>query len=224
MCQVLYCLVSELSGVFQRQKTILFIIVLTWSASLWLVVWKLPHSCQTSGILFLYPICEGLLLKFQCSVSWFCSLVLHFSLWSLWLLMLSFMFLKKEQPTFAGWLSGLPSWLSTEHLLITTPKPVVWVLRFVIFLSYVVYCGYIRRRGCFHASDIDVTENSYIGCSLTAGHWRKTGTEVYVTLSFNLVKVRCPAILYFTSRTKTLNYFHVFQCQIYGLYLLSYIY
>ena len=32
-----------------------FIIVLTWSACLWLVVWKLESSCQISIILFLYP-------------------------------------------------------------------------------------------------------------------------------------------------------------------------
>ena len=46
--------------------------------------------------------------------------------------------------------------------------------------------------------------------------------NVLITLSFNLVKVCCPAILYFTSRTKTLNYFQFFLCHIYGLYLLSY--
>ena len=40
-----------------------FNIVLTWSASLWLVVWKIERSCHISIILFLYPLCVGLLLK-----------------------------------------------------------------------------------------------------------------------------------------------------------------
>ena len=40
-----------------------FIIVLTWSASLWLVVWKIESSCHIFIILFLYPLCVGLLLK-----------------------------------------------------------------------------------------------------------------------------------------------------------------
>ena len=30
------------------------------------------------------------------------------------------MYLKKEQPTFVRWRSGLPSWLSGEHLRIMT--------------------------------------------------------------------------------------------------------
>ena len=50
--------------VFQRQKNQpFFIIVLTWSASLLLVGWKLAHSCQISIILFLYRLWVGLLLK-----------------------------------------------------------------------------------------------------------------------------------------------------------------
>ena len=40
-----------------------FVIVLSWSANLWLVVWNIESSCQISIILFLWPLCEGLLLK-----------------------------------------------------------------------------------------------------------------------------------------------------------------
>ena len=50
------------------------------------MVWKLAHSCETSIILFLYPLCEGLLVKLQCSASWLSSLVhvLRLGLWLLW--------------------------------------------------------------------------------------------------------------------------------------------
>ena len=36
---------------------------------------------------------------------------------------LTFVYLKKEQPIFAGWQSGLPSRQSEEHLPIMTPRP-----------------------------------------------------------------------------------------------------
>ena len=128
------CVFRGISSISRSENHPFFIIVLTWSASLWLVVWKLIYSCQISIVLFIYPLCEGLLLKQQCSTSWLSSLVhfLRFGLWSLWLLMSSFMYLKREQPTFAGRQTGLSCWLSGEHLTIMTPKPVAWVPRFVI--------------------------------------------------------------------------------------------
>ena len=38
-----------------------FIIIQTWTASLWVVVWNLAQSLLISIILFLYPLCVGLL-------------------------------------------------------------------------------------------------------------------------------------------------------------------
>ena len=63
MCLVLYynfvlCVFWWISSISRSENQPFFIIVLTW-----LVVWKFAHSCQISVILFLYPLCEGLLLK-----------------------------------------------------------------------------------------------------------------------------------------------------------------
>ena len=65
----------SISNILRSENQPFFIIVLTWSASLWLVVWKLVHSCQISIILCLYPCSVGLLLKYQCNVNWLHSLV-----------------------------------------------------------------------------------------------------------------------------------------------------
>ena len=46
------------------------------------------------------------------------------------------------------------------------------------------------------APDTDVTENSHSGCSGIVGHQHKKTGGVYVTLSFNFVKVRCAAMFY----------------------------
>ena len=51
------------------------------------------------------------------------------------------------------------------------------------------------------AHDTDVTENSYDDRSWKVSHKKK----MYVTLSFNLAKVRYPFILYFASGPKALN-------------------
>ena len=48
-CLFVFWCISSISG-SENQP---FIIVLTWLASLWFVVWKLAHSCQISIILFL---------------------------------------------------------------------------------------------------------------------------------------------------------------------------
>ena len=183
-----------------------FIVVLIWSASQWITL-----ACGLKTSTFL----PDLYHSFPISSSR--AHVLRFGLWSLWFLTSSFMYLKREQPTFAAWRSVLPCWLLREHLLIMTPKPVAWVPRFVILWLDIFIMGGIlwlyqtQRLFMICAPDTDVTENSHGGCSWTAGHKKKKKKiNVYITLSFNLVKVCCPAILYFTSRTKTLNYFQVF--------------
>ena len=158
-----------------------FITVLTWSASLWLVVWKLAHSCQISIILFLYPLCVELLLKYQCSASCLSSLVLVLCLrlWSVWFLQSSFRYLKKKQPAFAGWRSFLPCWLSGKHLPIMTHKPVAWVPRCVIFWFNIFIMGgilwlYQSQDLCIICPpDTEVTENSQGGCPWAAGHEKK---------------------------------------------------
>ena len=58
-CFCVFWCISSIS----RPENHPFFIVLTWSASLWLVVWKLAHFCLISIIFFLQPLCEGLLLK-----------------------------------------------------------------------------------------------------------------------------------------------------------------
>ena len=95
-----------------------------------------------------------LLLKYQCSTSCLSSPVYAFHLgpWLIGLLKSTFVYLKRDQPTFAGWQKVLQCWLSREHLPIMTPRPEVWVPRFVIFefyiLSWMVYRCYKRPRGC----------------------------------------------------------------------------
>ena len=61
-----------------------------------------------------------------------------------------------------------------------------------------------QTQGLFmiYVPDPHVTKNSYDGCSRTVGH-KKCG--VYITLSFNLGKVRYPPILYFASGFKARN-------------------
>ena len=149
-CSFIFWCISSIS---RSENQPFFIIVLTWSTSLWLVVWKLAHSYQISIILFVYPLCVWLLLKWL-SASRLFSLVhiLCLRLWLVWFLNSSFVYRKKEQPTFAGWRLYLPCWLSWEHRLIMTFKPVAGshaVSYFdSTFLSWIVYCGYTRRRGC----------------------------------------------------------------------------
>ena len=46
-----------------RQRNIFFIIVLTWSVSLWFIVLNLVNSVQISIIFFLYSLFVGLLSK-----------------------------------------------------------------------------------------------------------------------------------------------------------------
>ena len=130
-----------------------FIILLAWSACLWLVVWKLEHSCQISIILLLYPFCVGLFLKQQCSGSWLSSLVYVFCLrlWLVWFLNSAFMYQKNEQPTFARWRSGHVGYQeSTCRSWHPSLLPGSYIVSYFVstFLSWVVYCGYTRPRGC----------------------------------------------------------------------------
>ena len=67
--------------------------------------------------------------------------VLCLHLWFVWFLISAFVYLKKEQPTFAGWRSNLPYWLSGEHLPIMTIKRVACVPRFVIFSFNIFIIG-----------------------------------------------------------------------------------
>ena len=50
-----------ISSISRSENQIFFVIVLTWSASLWFVALNLPNSLQISIILFLYPLFAGLL-------------------------------------------------------------------------------------------------------------------------------------------------------------------
>ena len=52
-----------ISSISRPENQPFFIIVLTWSVSLWFVALNLPNSVQISIILFLYPLFAGLLLK-----------------------------------------------------------------------------------------------------------------------------------------------------------------
>ena len=124
---------------------------------------------------------------------------------------------KTEQPTFAGWRMDLPRLLSSEHLSIITPKFVAWFSRYVILWLDMLWLYQTQGLYMIYASDTDVNKNSHGGCS-----WKAGQKIIYITLSFNLVRVRCLAILYFTSRPKTLNEFQVFLYHLYGLYLSSY--
>ena len=156
------------SSISRSENQSFFINFPTWSASLWLVIWKLTPSYQISIILFLNPLCVGLLLKQQCRASWLSYLVhvLCLCLWSVWFFRLSFVYLKKEPATFVGWRSGLPCWLSGEHLPIMTSRPVAWVPPCVIFWFNVFIMGGIlwlyQARGLFkiYTPDTDVTSFS----------------------------------------------------------------
>ena len=156
MCLELYCLASVFSGVFlvfQRQKTILFYYCSNLIGN--------PLACSLKTSPFLPDHYHSFPIPFlQCIARWLSSLIylLCFCLWSLWLLISSFMYLKKQQPTFAGWRLGLPCWLSGEHLPILTPKPVAWVPRFVILRLVIFIMGSIlwlhQTLGCFWSAHL----------------------------------------------------------------------
>ena len=161
-CALLFFLVLPFRPhIFQRIPFVLFF----WP---FLVEFLSAFSCclKTSTFLpdlyhfFLYPLYVGLLLNYQCCASCLTSLVhvLRLCIWFLWFLKSSFVYLKKEQPTFAGLPSLFLCSLLGEHLSVMTPKPVAWVPRCVIFwfniLSWVVYCGYTSHRGCLLSASL----------------------------------------------------------------------
>ena len=87
-------------------------------------------------------------------------------LWFVWLLRRSLVYLKKEQPTFAGCFSKIPYWLSGEHLSIMTPEPVFWIPRCVMLWFLIFIMGTIlwlyQTQGLLKicAPVTDVTEYS----------------------------------------------------------------
>ena len=107
-----------------------------------------------------------------------------------------------------------------------TPKPVAWVPRCVkLWLDIFIMAGILwqyRTQGLFTkcAPHLDVTKNSHDGCSGTAAAGKKKKKEkkkrgdkmgIFITVSFNLVKVHCPIILYITSWPTTWTSFR-FSC------------
>ena len=80
-----------------------------------------------------------------------------------------------------------------------TLGPVAWVPRFVIlWLDILIMSGILwlyQTQGLFmiYAPETDMIKNSYDGYTWTAGYKKR---EVYVTLSFDLVKVHWPATLF----------------------------
>ena len=134
------------------------------------------------------------------------------------------MYLKGKQPVFAGWWAGLPCWLSpVDHdtqACCLGPKFYYIVIRHFNHGWYIVAIPDPRADYdlcAWHKCDREQSWCLIVNCGS-----RKKKMNVYITQSFNLAKICCPVILYFTSRTKTLNYFQVFLCHIYSLYLLSY--
>ena len=70
----------RISCISRSENQPFFIIVLTWSASFWFVIWNLMHSSQISIILFQYPPCVGLLLN-NSEEQVFLSSLVHILCW-----------------------------------------------------------------------------------------------------------------------------------------------
>ena len=145
---LLYCLFVFwcISNISRSENQTFFNIVPTWSAcclktSTFLL--DLNRSFPRSSLWRVVPkiAMQFMLIVFQVHV-------LRFVLWLLWFLKSSFVYLKKEQPTFAVWGKDLLSRLSEEHLPIMTPKPVAWVPCCVISCSIFSSCSYTRPTGC----------------------------------------------------------------------------
>ena len=105
-------------------------------------------------------------------MSWLSSQVhvLYLRLWFVWSFKSSFVFLKKEQPIFVRWWSGLSCWLSGEH------PPIVSYLDSA-FLSWVVYCGYNRPRGCLKSAWLTQAWPGFLNENSYAGHKKKEKNE-----------------------------------------------
>ena len=79
VCQFICWCISNIS---RSENQLFFIIVPTWSPSLWVVL-NQAYSSQISIVPFLYTLCVGLLQKLLWSTSLLSSLV-HFLCWCLW--------------------------------------------------------------------------------------------------------------------------------------------
>ena len=102
---LVHYLFSDVFLVFQGQKTKLSLLLFRLGRQVFgLLSENYTFLSNHPIILFLYPLCVGLLLKKQCSASCLSSLIhvlcLHF--WLVWLLKSSFVYLKKELPSFVG--------------------------------------------------------------------------------------------------------------------------
>ena len=167
-----------ISSISRSENQPFFVIVLTWSASLWFVALNLPNSVQISIILFLYSLFARLLLRWQYNASLLSSLVyfLRCGVWCVHRLCTRkknfFLYLEKEQPTFPGCLWGPRYWLSREHLPIMTPKPVLWVPYFDLsfFMNSILWLYQSQELFIICAPDTDVTENSHSDCLWTPGY------------------------------------------------------
>ena len=116
------------------------------------------------------------------------------------------MYLKKEQPTFAGWHSRLPCSLSGQHLPIMTPNPVAWVrICVILWLDILIMGGILwlyQTQGLFmiYAPDTDVTKNSHDGCSWTVGHKKfflNLYIYIYIYITLNLSSLESVVLLFY---------------------------
>ena len=176
-----------------------FIIVLTWSASLCLVVWKLESSCQIPIILFLYPLCVGLLQKLLCSTSWLFSRVYAFCLvlWLMWFLKWRLVFPEKRKANISMIsigssildITGTPADHDTQVWGLIPTLCNIWIWYFIMGGILWLY----QTKGLFIicATDTGVTDDSHCYCSLRVGHKKKKNIyqKQQIILSFNLVNV-----------------------------------
>ena len=88
-----------------------------------------------------------------------------------------------------------PFWLSREHLPIMTPKPAVWVSRWVMF-RFFIFKGSIWWRYKTHiffiicTPDTDVTKNLLVKENFCGSPEK----NLFTLGKFNFVKVHCKAI------------------------------
>ena len=100
---------------------------------------------------------------------------------------------KKEKPAFVEWRSGHPCWLSWEPLPIITPKNAGWAPRSVILWFDIFIMGGILSARLTYMWPRTV---------MVTVHEQRV--KIKAPKVFNLVMVRCPAILCRTSRNPEL--------------------
>ena len=130
-----------------------------------LVSKSLPCCIKSSAhfpdfYLFSPPSLRGVAPKITMNASLLSSLVyfLHRCLWFKRLFSLSFVYLKKEQPIFAGCLSPPPlrHGLLRERLQIMTPKPIVWIPRWIMFWFLFLFMGSKLKFSSYDWSSVKV--------------------------------------------------------------------